>query len=88
MFPFLLKLLFFSNFNVNGTVNRRFFINDGYYGCGKDSGWVVVIDGPGPCPMDTRKTSTTVHYVKTRSHSLMPGGKLRKIKIHLGYKYA
>uniref|UniRef100_K1PBB8 Uncharacterized protein n=1 Tax=Magallana gigas TaxID=29159 RepID=K1PBB8_MAGGI len=48
------------NFGVDykNPVSRRFFINEGYYECGGDLGWVVVIDGPGPCSMDKGKTST------------------------------
>ncbi|XP_052686837.1 uncharacterized protein LOC128165944, partial [Crassostrea angulata] len=63
------------NFGVDyeNPVSRRFFINEGYYGCGNDLGWVVVIDGQGPCSMDKEVNSTIVHYVNTYSYSLMPG---------------
>lgn len=88
MFPLLLKLLFYSDLNVRDVTNpvhRHFFINEGYYGCGNDLGLVVVIDGKGPCKMDNA-TRTTVYYVNTHSYSLMPGGKIYKIKTHLCYQ--
>lgn len=84
MFRLLLKLLFYSNLNVNNPwpVHRHFFISEGYYTCEKGLGWVVVIDGIGPCRMD-KANRTTVYYVDTHSYSLMPGGKIYKIKTHL-----
>lgn len=87
MFPLQLKLFFYSNLNVSDVnpVHRHFFISEGYYNCGKDKGWVVVIDGIGPCAMD-KATRTTVYYVDTHSYSLMPGGKIYKIKTHLCYQ--
>ncbi|XP_056000166.1 uncharacterized protein LOC130048073 [Ostrea edulis] len=54
------------------SINRHFYINEGYYGCSGDLGWTLMVDGPGPCPMDW-ETSTKVYFVNTLSYSLMPG---------------
>ncbi|XP_061195267.1 uncharacterized protein LOC133203508 [Saccostrea echinata] len=64
-------------FSIDGdiappVIKRNFYISEGYYGCPSDQGWAMMIDGPGPCPMDW-VTTTTIHYVNTTSHSLMPG---------------
>nr|XP_022314700.1 uncharacterized protein LOC111119136 [Crassostrea virginica] len=55
-----------------GALKRHFYVNEGYYGCEGDQGWVLVVDGPGPCLMDQVST-TTVYFVNTASFSLTPG---------------
>nr|XP_022313122.1 uncharacterized protein LOC111118103 [Crassostrea virginica] len=57
---------------TGGVIKRHFYINEGYYGCAGDKGWVLVVDGPGPCLMDQVST-TTVYFVNTASFSLTPG---------------
>ena len=75
IFLMLLYILCSSDIvSAGGAIKRHFYINEGYYGCANDQGWVLVVDGPGPCLMDQVST-TTIYFVNTASYSLMPGGK-------------
>lgn len=56
----------------SGSIHRHFYVNEGYYGCSGDLGWTLIVDGLGPCSMESQPT-TTVYYVSTPSYSLMPG---------------
>uniref|UniRef100_K1QZA2 Uncharacterized protein n=1 Tax=Magallana gigas TaxID=29159 RepID=K1QZA2_MAGGI len=56
----------------SSSIHRHFYVNEGYYGCSGDLGWTLIVDGPGPCSMESLPT-TAVYFVNTPSYSLMPG---------------
>lgn len=68
-------MLYYSDIVSSSSIHRHFYVNEGYYGCSGDLGWTLIVDGPGPCSMESLPT-TAVYFVNTPSYSLMPGSKL------------
>lgn len=68
-------MLYYSDTVSTSSIHRHFYVNEGYYGCSGDLGWTLIVDGPGPCSMESLPT-TAVYFVNTPSYSLMPGSKL------------
>uniref|UniRef100_A0A0L8FJM7 Uncharacterized protein n=1 Tax=Octopus bimaculoides TaxID=37653 RepID=A0A0L8FJM7_OCTBM len=60
-------------FLINGRATRRFYIaNDN--GCDRDSGWLILNEGPFQCPHDVTKHYPAIRYSNTTSQVVWRNG--------------